>query len=257
MSAEGDLSDVSQEVVGIKSTYYQFGIALGLPSGELDSVRTAYGHLIDQAFHQVLLLWLRQRYGVVRHGPPIWRRLVEAMDSRSGGNNTALAKDIANRHPVSGMIYVTSAHFSLFLSLYSLSVSVSLSVFSLARARSLSRHFEGKPIAYLCSQALLFLPAIRLCQFFQCHSNQSCRLPTHCLFPCCHKQVICAARIILPLCYGLLCPIFYREYECAIHALLAHFWWTKYMHTRCTIKFCADELSVSATNRINFHSVAR
>ena len=47
LSAENDLNDVCQEVVGIKSTYYQFGIALGLPAGELDSIRRAFHQVID------------------------------------------------------------------------------------------------------------------------------------------------------------------------------------------------------------------
>ena len=106
--AEGDLSDVCREVVGIESRYYQFGIALGLLSGQLDSIRTAYHQLIDQAFYQVLLLWLRQSYDYQRHGRPTWRRLVEAVDSPSGGKNTALAMVIASRHPVSGTDNVLS-----------------------------------------------------------------------------------------------------------------------------------------------------
>ena len=116
--AEGDLSDVCREVVGIESRYYQFGIALGLLSGQLDSIRTAYYQLIDQAFYQVLLLWLRQSYDYRRHDRPTWRRLVEAVDSPNGGNNPALAIAIANRHTVPGMISLS----------LSLSLSPSLSV---------------------------------------------------------------------------------------------------------------------------------
>ena len=106
--AEGDLSDVCQEVVGIKSRYYQFGIALGLLSGQLDTIRTAYHQLNDQAFYQVLLLWLRQSYDYQRHGRPTWRKLVEVVDSPNGGSDPTLAMAIANRHPVSGTDNVLS-----------------------------------------------------------------------------------------------------------------------------------------------------
>ena len=87
----------------IKYAYFQLGKELGLPPGELESIKTMYNQLIDQAIDQVLLVWLKQRYDVQRHGHPTWRRLVEAVDSPNGGNNPALAIDIANRHLVPGM----------------------------------------------------------------------------------------------------------------------------------------------------------
>ena len=93
------MRDVRQEVVDIKSTYYQFGISLGLPVGELDSIHGAFYQVIDHAFDQVLLLWLRQLYDVERHGRPTWRRLVEEVERF----NPTLAVDIANRHPISGI----------------------------------------------------------------------------------------------------------------------------------------------------------
>ena len=95
-SDESDLNDVWQQVASIKYNYYQLGVALGLPAAELDSIRTVSYHSVDQAFCAVLLVWLRQRYDVGRHGPPTWQRLVEAVDSSS---NPALAVAIASRHP--------------------------------------------------------------------------------------------------------------------------------------------------------------
>ena len=116
--AENDLRVVCQEVVGIKSTYYQFGKELGIPPGELDSIRKQFHHDHDQAIDEVLLLWLRQRYDVERHGRPTWRRLVEAVDSSNGGSNPALAIDITNRHTVSGINYFSPLSLSLSLSLF-------------------------------------------------------------------------------------------------------------------------------------------
>ena len=117
ISGINDIKDVRQEVVGIKSTYYQFGIALGLPVGELDSIRRAFHQVIDQAFDEVLLLWLRQRYDVQRHGLPTWRRLVEAVDSPNGGGDSALAMNIASRRHLSGMTGFLPPFLSLSLSL--------------------------------------------------------------------------------------------------------------------------------------------
>ena len=103
ITADGDFRDVHNEIHSIKYAYYQLGRELGLPPEELESIRTIYPQLIDQAIDQVLLLWLKQCYDVQRHVRPTWRRLVEAVDSPNGGNNPALAIDIANRHLVPGM----------------------------------------------------------------------------------------------------------------------------------------------------------
>ena len=89
-----------KEVVNIQSSYYQFGIELGLPLREMEAIKKAFQLDITQAFTEVLTIWLRQRYNVEKYGPPTWRRLVEAVDSPIGGSNHALAKKIAQHHPV-------------------------------------------------------------------------------------------------------------------------------------------------------------
>ena len=78
----------------IKANYYQLGIELGLPPGELEAIQQARSQNIAQALTQVLLTWLRQLYDVERHGRPTWQRLVEAV----GGINHALAVGIASKH---------------------------------------------------------------------------------------------------------------------------------------------------------------
>ena len=103
ITAERDLKDVCQEVIDTRSTYYQLGVALGIPVAELDSIRAVFCQFVDQALREVLQVWLKQRYNVQRHGRPTWRRLVEAVDSSAGGHNPALAKDIAERHPMTSM----------------------------------------------------------------------------------------------------------------------------------------------------------
>ena len=97
--AEDDLRDVLVEVESIKTTYYQFGLELGLPPRELDAIRKAYDKDITQCFTEVLHIWLKQRYYVDRYGPPTWCRLVQAVDNPAGGNNHLLAKTIASKHP--------------------------------------------------------------------------------------------------------------------------------------------------------------
>ena len=93
-AGERDLCHVYRELISIKANYYQLGIVLGLPPGELSSIRKG-AQDIEQAFSEVLVAWLKN-VGVL--GPPTWRRLVEAVDSPAGGNHPALAMSIAKKH---------------------------------------------------------------------------------------------------------------------------------------------------------------
>ncbi len=47
---------------------------------------------------QVLCKWLQKAYKVDRYGEPTWKMLSEAAASRAGGDNPALAEEIAKRH---------------------------------------------------------------------------------------------------------------------------------------------------------------
>ena len=102
---EDDLSDVMEEVVSIKSLFYELGRSLRLKISEasdLNRVRDAYSIAsagdTERAIQDVLLLWLNQKYNTKRFGPPTWRMLVEAVDKETGGNNHELAKKIASKH---------------------------------------------------------------------------------------------------------------------------------------------------------------
>ena len=82
----------------IRASYYQLGVFLGLPIGELDAIRKEHPQ-VDQAFNEVISRWLRQRYKITRFGRPTWKKLVEAVNSPVGANNPALALKIAAKHP--------------------------------------------------------------------------------------------------------------------------------------------------------------
>ena len=99
-AAEDDFREVYREVVNIQSNYYQFGIELGLPLREMNAVQKAFRQDVPQAFTEVLRVFLRHRYNIEKYGPPTWRKLLEAVDSPAGGNSHALAKKVAEQHPV-------------------------------------------------------------------------------------------------------------------------------------------------------------
>ena len=69
-------------------------------------MRMTATYSIDQALNDMLLVWLRQRYNTGIHRAPTWQRLVEAVNSPYGGNNTSLAMTIADKHLVTGIIYL-------------------------------------------------------------------------------------------------------------------------------------------------------
>ena len=121
LAAEDDFREVYCELVSIKARYYQLGIALGLPPGELEAIRKAYSQDMEQALNQVLLIWLRQQYNFKKYGYPTWQRLREAVDSPSGGNNHALAERIAEKH----LTFSTNCYSNLSLSLSPLLPSLS------------------------------------------------------------------------------------------------------------------------------------
>ena len=58
----------------------------------------------SDALEDVLLLWLNQKYDEKKHGPPTWRMLVEAVNSKSGGDNQELAKQIGLNHPAGSIL---------------------------------------------------------------------------------------------------------------------------------------------------------
>ena len=106
--AEDDFHEIYLELTTIKANYFQLGIVLGLPPGELQAIQQTCSQNVAQALTQALLTWLRQLYNVEKHGAPTWQRLVEAVGSPAGGNNHALAMDIASRHCTIGMLILCS-----------------------------------------------------------------------------------------------------------------------------------------------------
>ena len=98
-TGEDDFFDVYEEVVSIEDCFYKLGVALRLRPSDLNDIHSSYHQSPGRALTEVLQLWLQGKYNVEKHGPPTWRRLVEAVNSRTVGNNSDLAKQIASNHP--------------------------------------------------------------------------------------------------------------------------------------------------------------
>ena len=68
------------------------GISLRVHPSDQDTIQSANPHSSSDCLREMLLLWLRQRYDST------WRKLARA--DRTGGNNHALAHEIARKHTV-------------------------------------------------------------------------------------------------------------------------------------------------------------
>ena len=98
---EDDIHDVKEQVLKLRTNYYNFGMALGISLTDMDDIKEKHKDSTE-ALSSVLLTWLKQNYNTTKHGLPTWRKLVEAVDSGGGGNNHAQAKIIAKQHPSTG-----------------------------------------------------------------------------------------------------------------------------------------------------------
>ena len=92
------MPSIMEELMPVKTRYKTFGIILGLSYTELEAIQRACMFNIEDGLSMVVITWLRQKYNIIKFGPPTWRRIVEAIDNEAGGNNHLLAKQIAERH---------------------------------------------------------------------------------------------------------------------------------------------------------------
>ena len=77
------------------SRWKGFGLALGLRSDVLDRIEGDY-RKVDDCLQALLQEWVAKTETL--RGPPSWQLVVDAVASPAGGNNQALAQDIARRH---------------------------------------------------------------------------------------------------------------------------------------------------------------
>ena len=72
--------------------------SLGISPDVLSAIEKEHGYDTGVCLHRGLTHWLKRNYDTKKYGPPTWRMLVAAVDNSSGGNDSALALDIAEKH---------------------------------------------------------------------------------------------------------------------------------------------------------------
>ena len=73
------------------------GSALKLVADRIDTIRKDCKE-VDECLRATITEWLNKNYNTIQYGEPSWKMLVQAVSDPSGGNNRALAEEIANRH---------------------------------------------------------------------------------------------------------------------------------------------------------------
>ena len=79
---------------------WQFvAIALGLRPAQAQTIKSKHRGDVEASMDDAILNWLQRAHNEDKHGPPTWRKLVQAIAAKAGGNNVALARTIAEAHP--------------------------------------------------------------------------------------------------------------------------------------------------------------
>jgi len=112
---EDDSQDVYRAVLDLAAMWRDMCFALGLRPAVAETIFATH---VDpkQCLREVVIRWLRKAYDVDRHGPPTWRTLVKAVSDKAGGDNPALAEEIAKDHKgivMSRQLVIYPHHFVL------------------------------------------------------------------------------------------------------------------------------------------------
>ena len=73
-------------------------MCLALRLSDADIIASKWRDDPKDCFREVLKQWLKKCYNTQKHGPPTWRKLVEAVANSNGGDNPALAEAMAGKH---------------------------------------------------------------------------------------------------------------------------------------------------------------
>ena len=95
-AAIDDLIDVKSELLPVVARWKDIGLALRLDPSQLDEIESNNRNASD-CLTKVLTLWLKKAYNTERFGEPSWELLARAVVNPAGGNNPALAEEIAKK----------------------------------------------------------------------------------------------------------------------------------------------------------------
>lgn len=83
---------------GVAIHWAAIGLFLGIPHKYIEIFKLEDS--LKESVAKMVEAWLKRRHDTNAFGEPSYRRLVEAVASRSGGGNLRLAAEIAAAHPL-------------------------------------------------------------------------------------------------------------------------------------------------------------
>ena len=92
--------EVKSAIQDVAIRWKSLGGALGLHPPVLDRVEKERHDDMRSCLSQIVTEWLNESYNTERFGLSSWKMLVEAVAHRSGGNNHALARQLASDYRV-------------------------------------------------------------------------------------------------------------------------------------------------------------
>ena len=88
---------MNSELLPVAAVWEDVGLALKLKPHVLSTIKK--DHMDAKAcLRNVLMEWLKKGYNTTRFGVPSWKLLVAAVAHPAGGNNRALAEQIAKKY---------------------------------------------------------------------------------------------------------------------------------------------------------------
>ena len=97
-TAGDDFMEVRDAVTDVLHKWQGVAHALGLRPAQVQTIRAKHRDL-DDCMDEAISVWLRRDYMEAKFGPPTWTSLVKAIAAKAGGQNPALADEIAEAHP--------------------------------------------------------------------------------------------------------------------------------------------------------------
>ena len=93
-----DFHGIWSKASSLSGRWDSLGLMLYLSPDTIDEIYKAHHDDPRTCLRKVLTRWLEMDYCFKRYGHPSWRMLCIAIKSTSGGNDAALAEELARKH---------------------------------------------------------------------------------------------------------------------------------------------------------------
>ena len=88
---------MKRKILPVTQRWKHIGLALGLDPNELKKIERENRDNLEDCLTEALTLWLNKAYKYEIFGEPSWELLAGAVADPAGGNNPALAEEIAKK----------------------------------------------------------------------------------------------------------------------------------------------------------------